>query len=155
MAKYETMNQPVLRAECKARGLTGYSNLTLAAMRELLRQDDKRKETAAAAERAKTEAAERSFKAKPLGLVKKAVDAHSGTGVKIEKDREERNGVKKPSVGGKCRAVWDMLDAMVKKGIEPKVRVAMDKGEAAGMNRTNVQIEFYLWRKFHGLNKGA
>src|SRR5688572_21089010 len=30
-------------------------------------------------------------------------------GLKIEKDREQRNGVKRPSAGGACRAVWDEL----------------------------------------------
>ena len=31
-------------------------------------------------------------------------------GLKIEKNREEQNGIKRPSVGGKCRAIWDALD---------------------------------------------
>src|SRR5690554_4439873 len=33
------------------------------------------------------------------------------TGLKIEKDRPEQNGIKRPSIGGKCRAIWDALDA--------------------------------------------
>src|SRR5690606_14138435 len=40
------------------------------------------------------------------------VDNHSGKGLKIEKNAERQNGVRRPSIGGKCRAVWDALDAL-------------------------------------------
>lgn len=88
----------------------------------------------------------------------KQADRHNGGGTKIEKVREERNGVKRPSAGGKCRAVWDALDALqgeLEAG--EKVTSAMVKDLAAdeGWNANNASIEFYQWRKFNGISKGA
>ena len=85
------------------------------------------------------------------GYVSKPTTA-TGKGLKIEKDREERNGVKRPSVGGACRAVWDFLDGVVKNtGIQPTIGLVKEEAEAAGWNVNNASIEFYQWRKFHGI----
>ena len=35
------------------------------------------------------------------------------TGLKSERDREERNGVKRPSAGGLCAAVWAWLAGLL------------------------------------------
>ena len=43
----------------------------------------------------------------------------TGTGTKIEKGRDKQNGVTRPSAGGKCRMVWDGLDALVAAGTKP------------------------------------
>ena len=86
--------------------------------------------------------------------VQKAVDRHNGNGLKIEKNREERNGVKRPSIGGKCRAVWDALDELQSEleGDE-QVTAKMVKDLAAdeGWNLNNASQEFYAWRKFNGV----
>lgn len=63
--------------------------------------------------------------------------------------REERNGVKRPGAGGKCAAVWDYLD------LSPAA-TAKDMRELAtsvGWNMNNTLIEYYQWRKFHGLTR--
>ena len=65
----------------------------------------------------------------------------------IEKDREERNGVKRPSAGGACRAVWDFCDAA---GM-PTVAQVKAEAEARGWNANNASIEYYQWRKFMGI----
>lgn len=75
----------------------------------------------------------------------------TGKGLKIEKDREERNGIKKPSVGGQCRAVWDALDDMVAAGTQPTAKQVKALAEERGWNPNNASIEFYQWRKFNGI----
>ncbi len=78
-------------------------------------------------------------------------------GLKIEKDREQRNGVKMPSVGGMCRAVWDALQSMMQHdeatGVASVPTVADIKklAEEKGWNVNNASIEYYQWRKFHGI----
>jgi len=72
-------------------------------------------------------------------------DRHTGTGLKIEKDRPERNGIKRPSIGGKCRAIWDYLDTVE----APTAKVVRAAAEANGWNPNNAVIEFYQWRKFN------
>lgn len=81
-------------------------------------------------------------------------DAHTGTGLKIEKNREERNGVKRPSLGGKCRAVWDALDALqaeLEAGEKVTAAMVKDLAKDEGWNHNNASIEFYNWRKFNGI----
>lgn len=83
--------------------------------------------------------------------------APSGTsnGLKIEKDREERNGVKRPSAGGKCRGVWDMLDRMTAKaGSPPPAKYARLEASAQGFDKTTTMVQFYRWRKFNGIKGG-
>lgn len=81
-------------------------------------------------------------------VAKAAADRHSGTGLKIEKNREERNGIKRPSAGGKCRAIWDYLDAQVAAGTTPTPKLVRAEAESQGWNTNNAVIELYQWRKF-------
>jgi len=81
-----------------------------------------------------------------------APKAATGTGLKLEKDREERNGVKRPSAGGKCRAIWDYLDGYVAQaGAQPTSQSVKEAAAQLGWNASNASIEFYQWRKFHGI----
>lgn len=83
-------------------------------------------------------------------------DAHTGKGLKIQKVREERNGVKRPSAGGKCAMVWDALDAFVaEEKMQPTIAIVKDIAEDEGWNVTNATIEFYNWRKFNGISGRA
>lgn len=74
-----------------------------------------------------------------------------GTGVKIEKDRPEQNGVKRPSAGGKCRAIWDHCDELYAQGLMPKPKLLKEAAEQFGWNPNNAVIEMYQWRKFQGI----
>lgn len=83
-----------------------------------------------------------------------APPAPTGTGLKIEKDREEKNGIKRPSIGGKCRAIWDALDAHAEStGDDPTAKDVKVLAAEQGWNPNNASIEFYQWRKFHGITK--
>jgi len=85
-------------------------------------------------------------------FVKPAAPVATGTGLKIEKGRDEQNGVKRPSVGGKCRAVWDALDAYQAEMEEmPTAKVVKAIAADEGWNPNNASIEFYNWRKFNGI----
>lgn len=80
-----------------------------------------------------------------------AVPRVSRKGYKIQKDREERNGVKRPSEGTVCGAVWAEFD----KNPEIKASDLPALVDANGWNRTNVSCEFYAWRKFMGIKGRA
>lgn len=80
--------------------------------------------------------------------------SETGTGLKIEKDRPEQNGIKRPSIGGKCRAIWDALDAYREEtGELPTSKVVKELAADEGWNPNNASIEFYQWRKFNGIGK--
>jgi len=131
MDKFTEMGKVELRAACKEAGIS-YNKLNNDGMRMCLRAHEDHLKNAAKA--AKT-------------------DGHTGTGVKIEKDREERNGIKRPSAGGKCRAIWDALDAyQVEEKEVPTADVVRELAKDEGWNSNNAMIEFYQWRKFHGIN---
>lgn len=72
----------------------------------------------------------------------------SSNGLKIEKDRETRNGVTRPSAGGKCRGVWDMLDTI---GTSATAKEARTKAVELGFDKTTTMVQFYRWRKFNGI----
>ena len=76
------------------------------------------------------------------------------SGYKIEKDRPEQNGIKRPSEGTVCRDIWDTLDRMSADlpGTEV-VRVKEWKAEAMqkGIDPTTATIQYYRWRQFNGV----
>jgi hypothetical protein len=71
----------------------------------------------------------------------------SSNGLKIEADRPEQNGVKRPSAGGKCRGIWDMLDGI---GVDATAKQARETG-AGRFDKTTIMVQFYRWRKFNGI----
>ena len=74
------------------------------------------------------------------------------TGLIIEKNRPEQNGVKRPSAGGLCRAVWDACWAHQEiTGTPPTAKEVKAIAEANGWNQNNASIEYYQWRKFNGI----
>jgi hypothetical protein len=72
----------------------------------------------------------------------------SSNGLKIETNRPEQNGVKRPSAGGKCRGVWDMLDAI---GPNATAKEARARATELGFDKTTTMVQFYRWRKFNGI----
>ena len=63
---------------------------------------------------------------------------------------ETRNGVRRP-IKGKCADVWNALDNMLPNGV-PTIGNVRDLAKTNNWNVNNATIEFYAWRKFHGLN---
>lgn len=72
----------------------------------------------------------------------------SSNGLKIEQNRETRNGVTRPSIGGKCRRVWDMLDEI---GLDATAKQARARAAELGLDKTTCMVQFYRWRKFNGI----
>lgn len=72
----------------------------------------------------------------------------SSNGLKIESNRETRNGVTRPSIGGKCRGVWDMLDEL---GLDVTAKDAKAAAEGK-FDKTTTMVQFYRWRKFNGIS---
>lgn len=71
-------------------------------------------------------------------------------GLVIEANRPMQNGIKRPSAGGACRAVWDFCWSAA-----PAIpTVAQVKAHAVkmGWNVNNASIEYYVWRKFNGIS---
>lgn len=92
----------------------------------------------------------------PVAITKPQRQRTASAGYTIEKDRPEQNGLKRPSAGGLCRAVWDALDALrASTGAVPTVAQAKAMAPANNWNVNNVTIEFYNWRKFNGITGRA
>lgn len=83
--------------------------------------------------------------------------AASRTAYTIEKDRPEQNGIKRPSAGGLCRAVWDAMDAQreANTGETPSTQQVRDLALMHNWNVNNAMIEYYQWRKFNGITGRA
>lgn len=75
------------------------------------------------------------------------------TAYTIEKDRPMQNGVKRPSAGGLCRAVWDWCwEQQAADASAPTSKSVRAQAEAVGWNTNNAMIEFYNWRKYNGIS---
>lgn len=86
----------------------------------------------------------------PYVAPKRTSSKPTGTGLKIEKDRVMRNGIKQPSIGGACRSVWDACAEMQALNPDTPLTVKQVKEHAAtmGWNVNNATIEFYRWKKW-------
>lgn len=173
MSNFNEMGKVELRAACKEAGIKNYGKMNNDGMRAALEahyaapvQEEQAAPTEPEAVVTEEEApvfakgglaamVQQMIGAKSEKQVEKqaapASAKSTSTGLKIEKDREERNGIKKPSVGGTCRAVWDAMDAMVAFGKNPTAKDVKALAEERGWNPNNASIEFYQWRKFHGI----
>lgn len=65
------------------------------------------------------------------------------------------NGVQRPRAGGKCAAVWEITEALATgEGATrtmPTIEQVKAAAQAQGLNPTNVSIEYYRCRTFHGV----
>lgn len=87
---------------------------------------------------------------KPTKPAKKA-KAHV-TGYTIEKNRKTSHGYTRPSAGTICGKWWDTLDKMANG--KPKTVAIADarvKAEKGGVDATTATVQFYRWRRFHGV----
>jgi len=77
---------------------------------------------------------------------------NASKGYTIQKEREEKNGVKRPSEGTICGAVWSAFDAIVTQRGEVVSADIPVLATANNWNKNNVSCEFYAWRKFNGIS---
>ena len=91
-----------------------------------------------------------------IAEVAKATEAAPATAPKAEAKAKrppavEQNGVKRPRAGGLCAAVWELTEKLADKGELPSIGVVKVAAAEAGLNPTNVSIEYYRCRQFHGV----
>lgn len=68
---------------------------------------------------------------------------------KIQANRPEQNGVKRPSAGTKCAQIWDWCDEVHNAG--DKVTAKELKSALPALDATTCTVQFYRWRKFMGI----
>jgi hypothetical protein len=69
--------------------------------------------------------------------------------LKIEKDRPVSNGIRRPSIGGLCRAIWDALDKIYDAG-QP-LPTAKTLAKQYNWNLSTCGRQSSEWRKFRGI----
>ena len=62
-----------------------------------------------------------------------------------------QNGVQRPKAGGLCAAVWELTEAGIAEGNFPTIASVKAAATEKGLNPTNVSIEYYRCRQFHGV----
>lgn len=78
--------------------------------------------------------------------------AGATTGMKIQKDRETRNGVQLKSEGSVGAKLFALYDAV---GPDCTLAQARAVAEVHGLSPTSAAIGLYMWRKFHGYSGKA
>lgn len=75
---------------------------------------------------------------------------------KVEKDRPEQNGIKRPSTGGICREIWDFAQGVLDStDVAPTAKQMRAHGETVGWSMVTTMIQFYQWRKYNGIKGRA
>jgi hypothetical protein len=69
---------------------------------------------------------------------------------KIEKNRPEANGVKRPSVGTLCAQVWEIATSLSKERTATLSEVTK-AAESQGINKFTARTQYARWRVFHGI----
>ena len=59
-----------------------------------------------------------------------------------------RNDIARPAANTVCGIIWNMLDAAQGPVTSKHVR---DIAEKTGLNETTVRIQYYRYRRFHGI----
>lgn len=72
-------------------------------------------------------------------------------GLKVEANREERNGLVRPSVGGICRAMWDAVEQSIDAGKMLTAKEFKALAEKNDWNWNNASAEYYKARQFRGI----
>lgn len=75
---------------------------------------------------------------------------------RIERNREEANGVKRPSAGTLCAQVWDIATLLSNGDEKPKTKIAtlsevVKHAESKGINKFTARTQYARWRVFHGI----
>lgn len=66
-----------------------------------------------------------------------------------------QHGIPRPRAGGKCAAVWELTEMLAVGEGDARTLPSIEKVKLAakeqGLNETNVSIEYYRCRQFHGV----
>lgn len=68
-----------------------------------------------------------------------------------------QNGVTRPRSGGRCAAVWEITESLMSHNAAtgdadiPSIKEVKAAAAEQGLNPTNVSIEYYRCRQFHGV----
>lgn len=68
-----------------------------------------------------------------------------------EPKQEQDADPHRPKAGGRCAAVWDELDRLRAEDDVPMLSDIMKVGRQRKWNENNTRVEYYQWRKFHGI----
>jgi len=148
MKTFKEMNKAELRAACKAAGIKNYGKMDNAGMRMALSLANITKSEPSKGSLVDIVSTQLN---QPESKLKNGKFPPRPKMKKLETVREERNGVKRPSAGGLCRAVWDMLDVVsLETCVVPSLKAVKKIAEERGWNLNNVTIEYYRWKKFNG-----
>lgn len=72
------------------------------------------------------------------------------TGLKIEKDRPEANGIKRPSAGSTCAIIWNTADRISLENGAP-AQFSQVANELQGYNEFTLKTQYARWRQFNGI----
>lgn len=161
----DKMGKEELRAACKAAGIKGYGKWNNTQMREALAGTKLMSETAQARTNTKSQPKQAAQVAPApvkeeiisnIGKVAPAVAVSAATGkpvraVKVEANREERNGLVRPSAGGICRAMWDAVEQSIDAGKLITAKEFKVLAEKNDWNWNNASAEYYKARQFRGI----
>ena len=82
------------------------------------------------------------------------VTMHTATYLAMQqKPRVKQNGLLEPKVGSSAWRVWTLCDTVNESidGAVPSVRMVRDASDDT-YNLSQIGIEYYQWKKFHGFN---
>ncbi len=159
------LNRKQLREMCKEHGIKNYGRMTVDEMREQIKarmaEKQVEEQVIEPVEEPETKTPKMAF---GVPMPTNTVGVMAGRKVEkrpqkekkytIEKNREQQNGLKRPSKGTICAELWDCYDKMG----DPEIKYVKQFAEANGFDQTTATIQFYRWRKFRGIQskrKGA
>ncbi len=68
---------------------------------------------------------------------------------KVQSNRPEANGVKRPSDGTICAQIWAWCDDTYEAGVRPEAKAL--RAALPALDDTTKTVQFYRWRKFNGI----
>ena len=72
------------------------------------------------------------------------------TGKTIEPNREEQNGLKRPSKGSTCALIWDTCDRITSEQGSHCTSAQLFAAQN-GLNECTLRTQYARWRQFHGI----
>jgi hypothetical protein len=172
MSNFDNMGKEELRAACKAGAVKGWGKMNNTQMREALAAKQAEMGIPATIQQTEAPVAEVVKEAEQLPVedsrkpvVEVPVEAPAApapapvaapksksAGTKIQKDREERNGVKRPSAGTICAHIWASLDAhLATYKTTPSFKDLKVLQDQNGWQRNTAVTQYQRWKEFNDL----